>query len=277
MSRVLPVFALLFLLALPAAAADPLQAFPPPEAGMRRVVIDLPPQPDESELKVELVVGKTVRTDPTNRYFFAGQLETESLPGWGYERHVLRQLGPMAGTLIAVPPQTPQVERFVALGGEARLLRYNSRLPLVVDVPEGVEVRHRLWRAEAAAPRSHTLALPAGQTAVVAEGAGEARSIGSYDIRIYAAGARAGDNTTFFTAGLLRPRQGSLERVWLADLGAGLSLIVAIRAAGSGGYLSAEAFQLEGATLALQASVSGLAADADVVMALRRVLGTASH
>jgi ecotin len=28
------------------------------------------------------------------------------------------------------------------------LIRYNSRLPVVVYVPEGVEVRYRIWRAD---------------------------------------------------------------------------------------------------------------------------------
>jgi ecotin len=28
------------------------------------------------------------------------------------------------------------------------LVRYNSRLPLVIYVPEGVEVRYRVWRAD---------------------------------------------------------------------------------------------------------------------------------
>ena len=86
--------------------------------------------------------------------FFAGALETETIPGWGFDRYILRQLGPMAGTLMAVDPNAPQVERFISLGGEARLLRYNSRLPLVVYVPAGVEVRYRLWRAESNAARA---------------------------------------------------------------------------------------------------------------------------
>ena len=34
--------------------------------------------------------------------------------------------------------------KFTALG----LLRYNSKLPLVVYVPEGVEVKYRLWSTE---------------------------------------------------------------------------------------------------------------------------------
>jgi ecotin len=53
----------------------------------------------------------------------------------------------MAGTLMAVGPDTPRVDRFITLGGEPQLLRYNSRLPLVVYVPSGVEVRYRIWRA----------------------------------------------------------------------------------------------------------------------------------
>jgi ecotin len=42
----------------------------------------------------------------------------------------------------------PKVERFITLGGEPELLRYNSRLPLVVYVPVGVEVRYRIWKAD---------------------------------------------------------------------------------------------------------------------------------
>lgn len=137
------------LLLTSACAADNLKAFPPAEAGMTRHVINLPEQTDESALKVELIVGKTVKTDAVNRYFFAGTLETGTVPGWGFNFHILRKLGPMAGTLMAVDPSAPQVERFISLGGEAQLLRYNSRLPLVVYVPAGVEVRYRIWRVEA--------------------------------------------------------------------------------------------------------------------------------
>ena len=129
-------------------AADDLKAFPPAEDGMTRHVMSLPKQEDETAFKVELIIGKTVKTDASNSYFFGGTLETETIPGWGFDRYILRKLGPMAGTLMAVDPNAPQVERFISIGGEARLLRYNSRLPLVVYVPVGVEVRYRLWRAE---------------------------------------------------------------------------------------------------------------------------------
>lgn len=148
MTRLLFAGALALACAATASAADDyLKAFPAAEPGSTRFVIRLPKEKDESALKVELQVGKTVRIDAANRYFFGGRLEAVTVQGWGFTRYVLRELGPMAGTLMAVDPNAPQVDRFIALGGEPRLLRYNSKLPLVVYVPDGVQVRYRLWRA----------------------------------------------------------------------------------------------------------------------------------
>jgi len=141
---------LLFALAVPAGhAADNMKAFPPAEAGMVRFVLEVPKQDDESTLKVQLIVGKTVQTDEHNRHFFGGRIETETIKGWGFPRYIVRKLGPMAGTLMAVDPNAPKVSRFVTLGGDPYLIRYNSRLPVVVYVPEGVEVRYRIWAAGA--------------------------------------------------------------------------------------------------------------------------------
>jgi ecotin len=137
-----------FAVALTAHAADPLQAFPPADAGMVRHVLQLPKQADESALKVELIVGRTVPLDEHNRYFFGGRIQKEDIKGWGYTRYVVGALGPMAGTQMAVDPNAPKVDRFITLAGEPYLIRYNSRLPVVVYAPEGVEVRYRVWKAE---------------------------------------------------------------------------------------------------------------------------------
>ena len=128
-----------------------MKAFPPAKKGMVRYVLQVPKQDDESAFKVELVVGKTVQVDAVNKYFFAGKIEEETIEGWGFPRYILRKLGPMAGTLMAVDPNSPKVDRFITVGGEPNLLRYNSRLPIVVYVPEGVEVRYRIWTAGAEA------------------------------------------------------------------------------------------------------------------------------
>ena len=130
-------------------AADNMKAFPMPADGMVRYVLQLRVQEDESQLKIELLVGKTVRTDARNRYFFGGRIEKETIKGWGYTRYIVKKLGPMASTLIAVDPNEPKMDRFVTLGGEPYLIRYNSRLPVVVYVPDGVEVRYRIWTVSA--------------------------------------------------------------------------------------------------------------------------------
>ena len=129
-------------------AADNMKAFPPPDKGMVRHILQVPKQTDESAFKVELIVGKIVQIDKDNRYFFGGKIETETIKGWGFTRYTVSKLGPMAGTLMAVDPNAPKVDRFIALGGKPYLIRYNSRLPLVVYVPVGTEVRYRLWSAE---------------------------------------------------------------------------------------------------------------------------------
>ena len=141
---------LLLLFAIPPGqAADDLRAFPPADEGMVRHVLQLLKQADESAFKVELIVGKTVEIDRDNRYFFGGRIEERTIKGWGYTRYLVSALGPLAGTLMAVDPNALKVARFIALGGAPHLIRYNSRLPVVVYVPEGVEVRYRTWSAEA--------------------------------------------------------------------------------------------------------------------------------
>jgi ecotin len=130
-----------------APAADNMKAFPPAEKGMVRHVLQLPKQDDESAFKVELLAGKTVQVDEGNRYFFGGKIEMETIKGWGFPRYNVSKLGPMAGTRMAINPDAPKVNRFVTLGREPFLIRYNSRLPIVVYAPDGVEVRYRLWSA----------------------------------------------------------------------------------------------------------------------------------
>ncbi len=141
------VTALLLSSTVSAQAADNMKAFPPADQGMVRFVLQLPPQDDESTFKVELMVGKTVQVDEMNKYFFGGTIDEETIKGWGFPRYVVSKLGPMAGTLMAIDPNAPKVARFITLGGDPHLIRYNSRLPIVVYVPEGVEVRYRIWTA----------------------------------------------------------------------------------------------------------------------------------
>lgn len=137
----------LFFTVLSVHAGDNMKAFPPPNNGMVRYVIKLPQLEVESNCKVELIVGKTILIDEKNQYFFGGNIQEETIKGWGFPRYIVSEIGPMAGTLMAIDPNAPKVNRFITLGGEPYLIRYNSRLPVVVYAPEGVEVRYRIWSA----------------------------------------------------------------------------------------------------------------------------------
>ncbi len=108
-----------------------------------------------------------------------------------------------------------------------------------------------------------------GVNAVADEGEGEPRSIGSYALRLY----KAGDPSfpfDAFAAGAVRPRDGTLESLKFADIDRDgrPEVIVVARSAGSGGYLSVDAFRFQKDALVLAASKSGLPADADPVAAL---------
>jgi hypothetical protein len=115
------------------------------------------------------------------------------------------------------------------------------------------------------------LTLPKGETVVVAEGDFEARSIGSFSIRLYQAAA-APDETTFFSSGLVRARDGAIEKLMLGNINADpqQEVIVTVRSAGTGSYLSAHAFAVAKDKLVFVAAVEDLAADADPLVALRK-------
>lgn len=115
------------------------------------------------------------------------------------------------------------------------------------------------------------LTLPTGETVVVAEGDFEARSIGSFSVRLYEAAA-APDETTFFTSGLIRARDGVVEKVMLADIDGDQKqeIVVTVRSVGTGSYLSAHSFAVANGKLLFVAAAEGLAANTDPVAALRK-------
>jgi hypothetical protein len=105
--------------------------------------------------------------------------------------------------------------------------------------------------------------------AVAAEGEGEPRSVGSYALRVYSPSPEGGARDRF-VAGAIRPRDGALESIRFADLDLDGTpeLVVVLRSAGSGGYLSADAFRLRGGVPRHAASVESLPADDEPLRAL---------
>lgn len=132
--------------AVTVSAADDLKPYPPADEGYERMVFRVPVQPAEDDLMVEIVVGKTLQVD-CNRVSFGGSLQRASVPGWGYSYYRLDQVGQPITTLKACPDDSLH-EEFVQVRGEGFRQRYNSKLPVVVYVPSGFELRYRIWRAD---------------------------------------------------------------------------------------------------------------------------------
>ena len=128
----------------PRTAQDELAAFPSAPAGQVRRVIFLPAERDENALRVGVIVGRTMLVD-CNRQLFSSRLEERTVEGWGYTYFVVTNVGPPASTMMACPTNA-RTRQFVRSSDEP-LLRYNSRLPLVIFAPADVEVRYRVWRA----------------------------------------------------------------------------------------------------------------------------------
>ncbi|WP_297198353.1 serine protease inhibitor ecotin [uncultured Pluralibacter sp.] len=132
------------------AASQPLEKiapYPQAEKGMKRQVITLPAQQDESSYRVELLIGKTMNVD-CNRHSLGGKLESKTLEGWGYDYYVFDKVTPVASTMMGCP-DGKKTQKFVTANlGDMSLLRYNSKLPVVVYAPENVEVKYRIWKAQ---------------------------------------------------------------------------------------------------------------------------------
>ena len=124
-----------------------LKPWPDAREGQIRFVIRLPEQANEDEFKVEILVGKTVTLDAVNQYWFGGSLTQETIAGWGYPFWTVEVGKEMAGTMMAVPEDAPRIPRLVPARFNNGLIRYNSKLPLVVYVPTGFETRYRIWSA----------------------------------------------------------------------------------------------------------------------------------
>lgn len=119
-----------------------LSPYPEKLPAMVRHVIFLEPAADEHFLRVELIPGKTLLVD-CNKHRLAGSFTQESLEGWGYPYSVFKSDGHVASTLMGC--MEPKEQKFIS--AESMMVRYNSRLPVVVYMPEDYELKYKIWSA----------------------------------------------------------------------------------------------------------------------------------
>jgi len=124
-----------------------LKAFPAPKEGMERFAIVLPHKErgEEDSFRVEIIVGKAMLTDGVNLVRLGNTIEPRPLTGWGYTYYEVTGSSETLSTKMAPPEGAPMVKKFVT--ASPLHVPYNSRLPIVVYVPKGYDVRYRIWKA----------------------------------------------------------------------------------------------------------------------------------
>ena len=122
-----------------------LKPFPAAKPRQTRWVIQLPAQSNEADWRVELIPGKQMQID-CNQHHLGGKLHAKTLKGWGYGYYEFISKGQITSTLMACPESSKR-QAFVA--AESLMLRYNSRLPLVVYTDKAYQLQYRFWRADA--------------------------------------------------------------------------------------------------------------------------------
>ena len=120
-----------------------LEPFPKAEAGVVRHVIELKKKSDESKFMVEIIPGKVMSVD-CNIHRLMGKLEEKNLDGWGYTYYDFKSDGGTTSTMMMC--NKPNEDKFVS--GETKIVRYNSKLPIVLYTPEGYDVKYRIWKAD---------------------------------------------------------------------------------------------------------------------------------
>jgi len=113
------------------------------QEGYVRYAIEVPKMQNDYDHKVELLIGKNTITNCNQRSLW-GKIEEITLIGWGYSYIVASDIQSGAENLIQCPE--PPKDKFLTIPDTLR--RYTSRLPMVVYVPKGYEVRYRIWNAE---------------------------------------------------------------------------------------------------------------------------------
>lgn len=123
-------------------AINNLKPFPEKIGDMERQVIFLEQRADESLFMIEIIAGIYKEAD-CNRHTLAGQFKENVLEGWGYNYYVFETNGQIASTRMMC--HEPETIKFIA--GQGEILRYNSRMPLVVYLPKDIMLKYRVWSA----------------------------------------------------------------------------------------------------------------------------------
>lgn len=123
-------------------ADESIKMFPKPTQGMEQHVITLPKLADEQHYKLEVNIGQKRAID-CNKHGLNGTLQHLNLSGWGYEYYQVETISEGPSTMMACFDMA-KTEAFLTIPGSL-MLNYDSRLPKVFYLPQGTQLRYRVW------------------------------------------------------------------------------------------------------------------------------------
>lgn len=110
-------------------------------------MIWLEKEQNEDNYKVEIIATKKGIRD-CNNVFFGAKLNEKTLMGWGYTYFKVESVSNGATTLMGcLDNKKYQADLPINLSGDS-IQRYNSKLPIVVYAPQGVDIKYRIWRGK---------------------------------------------------------------------------------------------------------------------------------
>ena len=136
-----------------------LSGYPDPAPGLKRWVIQpsglLPRSSDPYisqkpiDWRIQLIIGQTVALD-CNVQRLAGPGMTIRMMPRASGKALFEVKGPVAviSTKMACPDDQPSRSSFLSMGKQPYLVPYNASWPIVVDLPEPLQLRWRIWKAE---------------------------------------------------------------------------------------------------------------------------------
>jgi len=113
--------------------------FPASIEGMKQFIIN--PSAEGKKLIIEFYAGKEQLVD-CNRHRLSGDFLEKQVEGFGVSYYLFEGSGAVFSTKMGCPDYEKQIE-FIA-SSSIRVI-HNEKTPLVLYVPEGLEIRYSIW------------------------------------------------------------------------------------------------------------------------------------
>ena len=134
---------LLLLLPLLSLSAIKDDIYPKAEKEMEKHTIILEEKEKEENYMVKLKFGREKLLDCNNYFLLGGKIEEKILEGYGYNYYIFNGKDEMGSTKMGCSVNT-KTQKDVFYNVE-EIIRYNSKLPVVIYAPKGVFVDYAVY------------------------------------------------------------------------------------------------------------------------------------